>query len=324
MFDQKIEEEKIELANQVAHDIRSPLAALEAIDLNQLPDINNRRLAKDSLKRLKGIAEVLLEKGRAENNEVLPEVNLNSLINNVIESKKIEFKNRKIETKITSQEGLANIHEIKLESILSNLLTNAFEASDMNSSIIVESEICNKNYIIRISDHGKGISAELLAKLGKEKVSFDKTNGNGLGVYYALQIINSWGGALEIKSQVNVGTTIKISLPITVNQHSQSSLSILIDNDELVCLTWEMKAKKAGIDLKIFRSSVELFSNVGLLPIDACFYIDSELDNEKGENIAQKLFSMGFLNLNMCTGYSKDKFAHLPFIKKVINKSPPF
>jgi hypothetical protein len=163
----------------------------------------------------------------------------------------------------------------------------------------------------------------LLLKLGREKVTFDKNNGNGLGVFYAVQTINSWGGYVDIQSQLNIGTTIKITLPIIagVNHHS---VNVLIDNDELVCITWETKAKKAGINLKTFRTSSEVFSNVSQLPIESIFYIDSELDNEKGEDIALKLLSMGYLNLIMCTGHSKEKFAHLPFIKKVISKAPPF
>ncbi len=323
LFDQKIESEKIEMANQVAHDIRSPLAALDNIDLNKLPDETDSRLAKNAIKRLKGIADTLLEKGRNKNSGELSEINLSTLINNVIDSKMVEFINRKIEKKITGEQCFANINEIKFESILSNLITNALEASDKNSFIIIESKISNQNYIISITDQGKGIPPELLAKLGKEKVTFDKSNGNGLGVFYAVQTINSWGGNIDIHSQLNVGTTIKITLPIItgVNCHS---LNILIDNDELVCITWETKAKKAGVNLRIFRTSSEVFSNVSQLPIDSTFYIDSELDNEKGEDIAQKLYQMGYSNLIMCSGYSKDRFAHLPFIKNVIAKTPPF
>lgn len=322
LFDQKIESEKIEMANQVAHDIRSPLAALDNIDLNKLPEVMDRTLAKDAIKRLKGIADTLLEKGRA-NPEQLSEINLAKLINNILDSKAVEFANRKIKKRITAEQSLATIHEIKFTSILSNLINNALEASDKNSLVIVESEVRNQKYIITISDQGKGIPPELLAKLGKEKVTYDKNNGNGLGVFYAVQIINSWGGNIDIQSQLSVGTTIKITLPIVAEAY-QNSLNILIDNDELICITWETKAKKAGVSLRTFRTSSEVFSNISQLPVDSTFYIDSELDNEKGEDIAQKLYNMGYLNLIMCSGHSKEKFAHLHFVKKVIGKAPPF
>jgi signal transduction histidine kinase len=324
LFDQKIENEKIEIANQVAHDIRSPLAALENIDLNQLPNKADIRLAKDSIKRLSGIASMLLEKGRPENLGQLSDINLCTLINNIIDFKEIEFANRKIEKKISNQEYFANINEIKFGSILSNLITNAFEASDKNSLLLIESEIINQNYVITIKDQGKGIPPNLLQKLGKEKITFDKKDGNGLGIFDAFQTINSWGGTIDITSQVNYGTTIKIILPIIPAKINHSSLNVLIDNDELVCITWEMKAKKSGQNLKIFKSSIEVFSNIHQFPADTTFYIDSELDNEKGEDIALRLYNMGYLNLIMCSGYSKDKFSHLTYIKSIITKSPPF
>ncbi len=323
LFDQRIESEKIEMANQVAHDIRSPLAALDNIDLNKLPDAKDSKLAKDAIKRLNGIANLLLEKGRAKATEEVSEVSLYDLINNIIDAKTAEFKDRKIESRITTEKVFVKIHEIKFESILSNLITNAFEASDVNSLVTIDSEANNQNYVITISDSGKGIPSELLLKLGREKVTFDKNNGNGLGVFYAVQTINSWGGAVDIQSQLNIGTTIKITLQIIprINPHSTN---VLIDNDELVCITWETKARKAGVNLIIFKSSAEIFSSISPLPIDSTFYIDSELDNEKGEDIAQRLYSMGHLNLIMCSGHSKEKFAHLHFIKKVISKAPPF
>ena len=323
IFDQVNELEKIEMANQVAHDIRSPLAALDNIDLTKLPDARDRKLAIDAIKRLKGIAEVLLNKGRSLNSEKLSATNIRALISNVIDSKAIEFPDRKIELKITPEQCLLNIHEIKFESILSNLIINAFEASDKNSILFFEAEIITNNYVITIKDHGKGIPPKLLQKLGREKLTFDKSNGNGLGVFLAFEAINSWGGYIDIQSNLNIGTTIKITFPI-IPEVNTNTLNILIDNDDLVCATWEMKAKKAGVNLKIFKSSSEVISNISSIPIDAIFYIDSELDNEKGEDIAQKLHSIGYLNLTICSGHSKDKFAHIPFIKNVINKAPPF
>lgn len=320
LFDQKIESQKIEIANQVAHDIRSPLIALDSIDLNKLPDA---KLAKDAIKRLNGIANLLLEKGRTKKAEELTEVNPYGLINNIIDAKIAEFKGRKIRRKISSEKALVKVHEIKFESILSNLITNAFEASKFNSLVTIKTKICDQNYIITISDLGKGIPSSLLIKLGREKITFDKINGNGLGIFHAVQTINSWGGAIDIQSQLNIGTTIDITLPV-IPRITPQSTNVLIDNDELVCITWENRARKAGVNLIIYKSSNEVFSNISSLPIDSTFYIDSELDNEKGEDIAQKLYSMGYFNLIICSAHPKEKFEHLPFIKKVISKTPQF
>ena len=73
-----------------------------------------------------------------------------------------------------------------------------------------------------------------------------------------------------------------------------------------------------------FSSSIELLESVSQFTIDTNFSIDSELDNEKGEDLAQKLYELGYLNLVMCSGYSEEKFTHLSYIKKTIGKAPPF
>lgn len=323
LFDQKIKMEKVEMATQVAHDIRAPLATLENIDLNKLPDTSDRKLANDAIKRIQGIANTLLEKSRDSGFVNLSSVNLYGLVNDVLDAKAVEFEGRIIEKKLVKEEYFVQINGYKLESILSNLITNALEASEQNSPITINSEVNAQKYIITILDHGKGIPPQVLSKLGKEKMTFDKNNGNGLGILDATRSVNSWGGSLEIESQINIGTLIKISLPIFSTNNS-NSINILIDNDELVCLTWKARAKKQGICLKTYKSSKDFFANESKLPLGTIFFIDSELDNEKGEDIAQTLHAQGFTEIYMASGYDKNHFSHLPFLKGVHGKTPPW
>jgi hypothetical protein len=44
----------------------------------------------------------------------------------------------------------------------------------------------------------------------------------------------------------------------------------------------------------------------------------------KGEEIAEKLFDMGFNNIYLATGYDADYFSDIPFIRGIVGKSPPF
>ncbi len=319
----KIESEKIELANQVAHDIRSPLAALEQIDLSKLSNIEDSTLAKNAIRRLKGIAELLLEQGRASKTEKNSEININLLLNNFLKQKKVEFEDRKIILKPIPDNVYVKGDEIILESILSNIVNNAIEASDLNSKVIISAQIIQNNIELTINDQGKGIPSELLSKFGKEKITHGKPSGNGLGVFHAIQKINSWNGSIKFDSKIDHGTTVTITLQIS-QKVQPTTTNVLIDNDELVCLTWEARSRKAGVPLRIFKTSIELFSNLSLIPLETTFYIDSELDSEKGEDLAKKLYDLGYHNLIMCSGHSSEKFEHLAFIKKTIGKTPPF
>jgi len=326
---QKIQKMKVQLeignlAFQVAHDIRSPLAALENINMSENADPAEQKITKEAIRRLKGIANTLLEKGRSSHISNVAEIEIGSVIKTIIDAKTFEFPRRQINFKSINNNLISKIDNIKFESILSNLINNALEASPENSTISIMTTTDYKNIFINIIDHGKGIPPELLSKLGNEKITFEKTEGNGLGVFSSAQIIKEWGGTFNISSELNKGTTVTISLPLITHNQTIESIHVLLDNDELVRITWKSKAKKAGVNLSTFSNSSELFESLTKFPFDTNFYIDSELDNEKGEDIAQRLFNMGYSNLIMCSGYPEEKFANLKFIKNTIDKTPPF
>lgn len=320
----KVQLEIGNLASQVAHDIRSPLSALENISSIHLFDSQEGHIARESIKRIKGIANALLEKGRVVQPRNLSDHELNLLLKIGIETKRIEFPTRKINLILTNQKIRISIDDVQFESILSNLINNALESSDVESEVTISTEIINSSsVVISIIDNGKGIDSELLSKLGHEKISMNKKDGNGLGIYSAFHIVKSWGGEFEIKSNLNHGTTIFITLPL-VDLTNKYGAYILLDDDELVRVTWESRAKKTGINLITYSNPYDFLGSVDKFPKNSIFYIDSELGSEKGEDVARKIFELGYINICMCSGYSEEKFAHLKFIQKTINKSPPF
>jgi signal transduction histidine kinase len=319
----KVQVEIGNLASQVAHDIRSPLSALEYITMNHLVDTQEGRIARDSIKRIKGIADSLLEKGRTKSQDNIGEHNVNQLIKMAVDTKKLEFPARLIKLDVTKNSPMVLIDDVQLESILSNLINNALEATSTNDDVIIKTEIINSSLVITIVDHGRGMSAELLSKLGQEKITMNKKDGNGLGVYSATQTIKRWGGNLEIKSKINIGTTITITLPI-IEKQSERETYVLLDDDELVRLTWTSKAKKAGLNFIPFSNPETLLSTIENLPKTSVFYIDSELGNVKGEDIACALHEKGFLNISMTSGHPAERFKEFKFLRSVISKSAPF
>jgi two-component system, NtrC family, sensor kinase len=71
---------------------------------------------------------------------------------------------------------------------------------------------------IQIRDNGMGISPENMGKIFSPFFTTKPVGkGTGLGLSVCYGIINGFGGTMEVKSELNVGTTFVISLP-TVNQ----------------------------------------------------------------------------------------------------------
>lgn len=112
---------------------------------------------------------------------------------------------------------------VLIQRLVSNLVTNAIDASAAGSIIEVVGEKLVTNdetrdwLRIRVVDHGEGISKENLARVitpyFTTKNRGDENRGFGLGLAICRKIAALHGGALNIQSQVRRGTTVQIDLP---------------------------------------------------------------------------------------------------------------
>lgn len=98
-----------------------------------------------------------------------------------------------------------------LQTAIINLIENAVRASKNNGEIKL---ICRGN-VIEVSDNGTGIPQLEIDKITEEFYCVDKSRsrnsgGVGLGLAIVKQITESYGGKLEITSQIGLGTTIKL------------------------------------------------------------------------------------------------------------------
>lgn len=216
-----------QLARQVAHDIRSPLTALQVITSKiQNTNPEEHELARDVFNRITTIAENLLNTTRRSTN-----------IYDVTETKDISFgqitdeifdiRNATEiiikEKKLTINKGITISSDIdctdnlycrgiksEFETMFSNILQNSIEAktSDRDLSINVYLRDYNNNVELTIADDGCGIPAEHIGKMATNGFSYNKTNGNGIGLYNAKENLKKWGGSLSITSRENVGTQV--------------------------------------------------------------------------------------------------------------------
>jgi signal transduction histidine kinase len=83
-----------------------------------------------------------------------------------VDTKKLEFPSRLIKLDLSKNSPIVAIDDIQLESILSNLFNNALEATSANNDVIIKTEIIDTALFVSIIDQGRGMSAELLFKIG--------------------------------------------------------------------------------------------------------------------------------------------------------------
>jgi signal transduction histidine kinase len=233
------------MAAQVAHDIRSPISAInmtlkkmegEAPDKIQIIlDASNRinEIANDLLKehkKMPGLSEM------SENNEgcralVGEEMVIKPLLDEIFQEKVAVFSNRSdVQLKIDcigDDRAVAAVDRKELLRALSNLMNNAVEAVAAGGKVTLAFRPSKREIAISVTDNGAGIPEEVLTRLGKERVSVGKESldsGSGIGVFHAAMVVRGMGGKFHIQSRVGMGTMVTMVFPRTDQDDSDGSV----------------------------------------------------------------------------------------------------
>lgn len=222
LLENKLElyDELIKISKRVAHDIRSPIMAMDiAADKVNDPDVQG--LIRAASKRIKKIAEDILSEYRTTKS-LASQTDVKSFVASVdalIREKLVIASDYKISFEVSRDlrgpnNFLISAHLDQLIRVLSNLINNSIEAYGSKSGEIkltVNSQ--SKRFVIKVSDNAGGIPSDVLKKLEIGEYS-TKKEGFGIGLSAAKEIIHKWGGELTIDSRPNVGTTVSIYLNI--------------------------------------------------------------------------------------------------------------
>ncbi|KTD13218.1 sensor histidine kinase [Legionella jamestowniensis] len=290
-------EAEVRAAKQVAHDIRSPLASLNLLlsAATALPE-KQRVLMRTSIQRITDIANVLQKKADNEENKNdrtsdFENVMVVTLVELLVTEIRVQLgidTNISIDLAVDKAYGLFSVIKVsEFNRVLSNLINNSLESFDeFNHNIKISIHSENNYVIVIIEDDGKGISESILDKVGTYGFTFgkasSKTSGNGLGVYHAINTINSFGGNFIIESELNIGTKVTIKLPQSpppswfVNHIRVSTLKkvIILDDDPSIHSLWKER-------LAIF-SNPDLMVEYFIEPSEMKSYLQSYLINATG------------------------------------------
>lgn len=100
---------------------------------------------------------------------------------------------------------------------------------------------------------------------------------------------------------------------------------VLIDDDKLTHFSWKIAAKNAGISFSSFFSVQDFLTNSSQYSLDSTIYVDSDLGQDlRGELLSKNIFELGFTDLYIATGFSKENINKPFWIKEVFGKKPPF
>ena len=219
---------KNDFISTVSHELRTPLTAIKGWGemLKEL-DGEDREISRrgteviiNESERLSRLVEELLDFSRMQNGNMtlrLEKIDVLAELDEAVFVFKERSKRDGIEIKYNAPEipapmmGDAN----RIKQVFVNVLDNAFKYNKQGGLVDVKAVVDDGVLTINISDTGCGIASEDLPNVKKK---FYKANlqvrGSGIGLAVVDEIIKLHNGVFEINSQVDVGTTVTIVLPI--------------------------------------------------------------------------------------------------------------
>ncbi|WP_368504782.1 nitrogen regulation protein NR(II) [Alkalihalophilus sp. As8PL] len=208
------------IAAGVAHELRNPLSVIKGfMQLAKLTGDHEKYYDTviSELNRMNNIIEDFLSVSRKkiDRKQQSPVHIMESLIEIIKAECLLHDVNLTLE--ISEVDQVVYVNESMVKQVMLNLLRNSIEAyggSNTSRKFKIESYPCENVYKVIITDNGKGMPKHVLEQLGKPFFT-TKESGTGIGIPLCKKIIEDHGGEFTIESELNVGTTVTLTLPFT-------------------------------------------------------------------------------------------------------------
>jgi len=198
------------------HDVRNKSVLVQGyLDLAKEFDLTEEveeyiRRAKNVTANSKEIIDKVRKLRKIEEKNKISEVKIKSILNQVVSDYDEELKQNDIDLDLDGKDKTVKGGSL-LEDLFSNLIENSIRHSDCNKiKINIRSE--DDECIVTLEDDGKGIKDEDKNRIFEKGYKYGESGGTGLGMYLVKEIVESYGGSVEVKDSELGGARFDVHL----------------------------------------------------------------------------------------------------------------
>ncbi|MBZ1506513.1 histidine kinase [Leuconostoc mesenteroides] len=223
----KLERMQADFLANASHEFKTPLTAItgfvETLQGDAGADEGTRtqflQIVADEAKRLSALVNDILSLSRMQHkvDEKISNLQISAIVEQQLE--KIDTKTVTVHNDIAPDFSVSGIAS-DVSTIVQNLLTNSVKYNKIDGEVWISAYKDTQQWQIKVSDSGIGIPLNQQSRIferfyrGDESRQRKIASGTGLGLAIVNEIVNQHNGEINIKSQVGVGTTISVILPL--------------------------------------------------------------------------------------------------------------
>lgn len=225
---------KTNFVSNVSHELRTPMASIlgfagTILRDKDMPDETKMdfvRIINDEAKRLTRLIENVLDISRMEAGTTsykLVPTQLEDIIEEVLDSQQVLANKKGLKLVSSIEKNLPQILAAadSMNQMAVNLISNAIKFTEAPGTITVNLSLKSNHLVFEVSDTGLGIPKPDLPKILDKFYRVDRAKredqGTGIGLSIVKEIIDAHASKLEIESEVGVGSTFCVSIPIMKN-----------------------------------------------------------------------------------------------------------
>ena len=231
-----LDESRQEFVSNVSHELKTPMTSMKVladslVQQDNVPVEMYREFMMDIKNEVDRENQIITElltlvrMDRKDSKLNVSEVNVNEMVELILRRIRPIAQKRDIElTMVSMREVYAEIDEVKMTMVITNLVENAVKYNRDHGKVRVTINADLYNFYVSVEDTGVGIPQESLDKIYERFYRVDKSRsrevgGTGLGLSITKSIVLQHHGAIDVQSILGEGTKFTITVPLTYVSH---------------------------------------------------------------------------------------------------------